>query len=125
MQHKNNIPSVDFNEFLDDDLESQDTPKNDTYNIEKYKPTNKEINEVATEIAAEKNYATRMNIQMMEPSESQSVLVNLPKYLIKELNHYQADNEVTRRYVIIKALKDMGFYVKDIDMFKDGRSKKR
>lgn len=120
MNRNHKPPQVDFEDFLEEESFPEELKGEGGS-----RPTNDDLTRIATEISAKNNYSTRMNSSMLEPSETQNVLVSIPKYLVKEMNYYQAENNVTRRFIITQALKQFGFEVKDIDMYKDGRSKRR
>ena len=112
MTNNTSLPKVNFDDVLDDDYSTTN----------EIGVSNKKYVEAAYKYAEENNYYTQINSE--KPSQLKNVLIQLPEDLVQQLNIYQAENNVTRKYVVMKALKDMGFKIRNIDLAKDGRSRK-
>lgn len=54
-------------------------------------------------------------------SRMKSAKIELPDYLWVELKKQAAEEMVSLRYVIMKALREKGFHINDADMIEDGR----
>ncbi|WP_409562183.1 hypothetical protein RLW55_01345 [Hyphomicrobium sp. B1] len=57
----------------------------------------------------------------VNPAPTERFTVELPAYVVKELKQKTITESATVRYLVIKAFKDAGYTVHDIDLFKDGR----
>lgn len=55
------------------------------------------------------------------PAPLRRVAVDLPEYLIKAIATKGAEEGVTKRYLFLKAFRDGGFVVHDVDLMEDGR----
>lgn len=115
MTKDNLIPRVNF----DDIFENQSDER--IHDVSTFDKKREHI-DAAYQYASEQNYYTQISNE--KPSPLKNIMIQLPEDLVQQLNMYQAENNVTRKYVVMKALSDMGFKVRNIDLIKDGRSRK-
>lgn len=116
MSNEHNVPKVNFDDILDDDhQETVVSPE------ESFESKRNHI-ETAYKYAQDNNYYTQINTE--KPSPLKNIMIQLPEDLVHQLNIYQAENNVTRKYLIMKALHEIGFKIRSIDLVKDGRSRK-
>jgi hypothetical protein len=69
-------------------------------------------------VAPEKKQRTA---RKQNPAPLRRVAVDLPEYLIKAIATKGAEDGVTKRYLFLKAFRDGGFVVHDVDLMEDGR----
>lgn len=64
---------------------------------------------------------TPRRARKVNPAPTSRGTVELPTYLWDDLAEKGAKEKVTKRYLVLKAFKDAGYTVHDVDLFKDGR----
>jgi len=57
----------------------------------------------------------------VNPAPTERFTVELPAYVVKEIKQKTVTEDATVRYLVIKAFKDAGYTVNNVDLFKDGR----
>lgn len=60
-------------------------------------------------------------VKKVMPAPTTKSTMELPTYLMQEIALKSAKGEGTKRYLVLKAFKDAGYTVNDIDLYKDGR----
>jgi len=60
-------------------------------------------------------------VRKITPAPTERVAVDLPVYLIDAIRKKAAEDNVTRRYLYLKAFRSSGFTIQDVDMMEDGR----
>lgn len=60
-------------------------------------------------------------VRKVAPAPTERVAVDLPVYLIDAIRKKAAEDNVTRRYLYLKAFRSAGFTIQDVDMMEDGR----
>jgi len=60
-------------------------------------------------------------VRKINPAQTSRGTVELPTYLWNDIAEKGVKEKVTKRYLVLKAFKDAGYTVHDVDLFKDGR----
>lgn len=60
-------------------------------------------------------------VRKVNPAPTSRGTVELPTYLWDAIAEKGVKEKVTKRYLVLKAFKDAGYTVHDVDLFKDGR----
>lgn len=60
-------------------------------------------------------------VRKKEPAPIRRVSVDLPVYLIKEIAKKSLEDEVTKKFLYLKAFRALGFQINDVDFQEDGR----
>ncbi len=64
---------------------------------------------------------TTRRAKKVNPAPTQKKTMELPTYLWDELRLISAKEKKAQRYLVLKAFKDAGYNVHDVDLFEDGR----
>jgi hypothetical protein len=64
---------------------------------------------------------TPRRVRKVNPAQTSRGTVELPTYLWNDIAEKTVKEKVTKRYLVLKAFKDAGYTVHDVDLFKDGR----
>jgi hypothetical protein len=62
-----------------------------------------------------------VKVRKKEPAPVRRVSVDLPVYLIKDIAKKSLDDEVTKKFLYLKAFRALGFQINDVDFTEDGR----
>jgi len=84
------------------------------------------IEENSRKIGTEWNANTSLNRdtpaeQGPERAKTVSLRIDVPDYLMRELSLAAAGDNVTKQFVVLKALRNAGFRLDDVDLVEDGR----
>ena len=60
-------------------------------------------------------------VRKATPAPITRVAVDLPNYLVEAIRKQAAEENVTKRFLYLKAFRAAGFTIQDVDMMEDGR----
>lgn len=64
---------------------------------------------------------SKERIRKIEPSPCKRIAAEVPTYVLKEIKRRVNDEGGTLKYHLLKALRDAGYFIKDVDFYEDGR----
>lgn len=64
---------------------------------------------------------SKERVRKIEPSPCKRIAAEVPTYVLKEIKRRVNEEGGTLKYHLLKALRDAGYFIKDVDLYEDGR----